>query len=238
MAKKAAKISWRTLTRRADKARNPRTASRLRKQAHELRRAERTTKGQSRRTIKSLAREAHKAGLAVQISSIPKAAVRALAALAASPPECTTAEIAAWQKATQFTESPGKGEVVGGADSKMAEKLVTLARKKGGKDAVQNEIMAMRQTALYEGRVEADTAATKRLIEVQERIAERIVCGFISEVDTCVAQHHGLPPAMTWNLNSFLIIKIVDALNKAGYRATGRVNTGTVGEKAVEKAAR
>lgn len=255
MAKKAKKTaSWRTLARRAKKAGSPTVARRMRAKSAALRRADRATKRKKvgNRTIKSLAREAHKAGLAVQISAIPKAAVRAakgwatrranqmvtamrddrgasgLASMARDTPEgINRTDNPSWQAhnqsmALQASTAPGHGEIVGGVDSQLAEKLVALARKKGGKDAVQIEIMALRQAANYEGRVETDKAATNQLIEVQQILADRVVCGFIAEIDTAVAQHHGLPPAMTFNLSAFLVVKIIDALNKAGYRATGK----------------
>lgn len=116
----------------------------------------------------------------------------------------------------------GRGEIVGGADALLAERIVELARKKGGKDAVQSEIMAMRLVAKYEASVETDKNATKRLIEAQQILADRVVCGFIAEVDHAINFHRGLPPGMTWLLNSFTVVKIIDALNKAGYSTTGR----------------
>lgn len=118
--------------------------------------------------------------------------------------------------------NPGRGEIVGGADALLAERIVELARKKGGRDAVQSEIMAMRLVAKYEASVETDKNATKRLIEAQQILADRVVCGFIAEVDHAINFHRGLPPGMTWLLNSFTVVKIIDALNKAGYSTTGR----------------
>lgn len=117
---------------------------------------------------------------------------------------------------------PGRGEIVGGVFSQQADRIANLARKKGGTDAIQNELAALAASSKYEGSVETDKNATKRLIETQQILADRVVCGFIAEVDHAINFHRGLPPGMTWLLNSFTVVKIVDALNKAGYSATGR----------------
>lgn len=118
--------------------------------------------------------------------------------------------------------APGHGEIVGGADAKLTEEVIKLARKKGGFDAVKNALTSALATAKYEGSTETDKLATKRLIQVQQIQADRVVCGFIAEVEHSQKLHHGLPPGMTWMLNSFTVIKIIDALNAAGYYADGR----------------
>lgn len=118
--------------------------------------------------------------------------------------------------------TPGHGEIVGGADAKLAERIATLARKKGGIDEIQTMLALTRAAALYEGRAEADQRATKTLVHVQQVIADRIVCGFIAEVESSMKYYSGLPPQMTWQLSSFTLTKIVDALNDAGYTSRGR----------------
>lgn len=237
MAKKAKTVSWRTLTRQADKERSPRKASALRKLAWAARRADRAAKRKKvkvvpaarrnivgatraakgwatrRRTIKSLARETHKAGLALQI-------IRA--APMGNKAQCIARDMAADKEARG---APGHGEVVGGVYAEIAERIAKLARKKGGMNGVYNELATLAASSKYQGASEMDKVATKHLIEVQERMAERVVCGFIAEVNQAEAEHRGLPQAMVWTLNSFLITKIVDALNKAGYSASGMQHT-------------
>lgn len=208
MAKKAKKVSWRTLARRADKERSPRKATALRKQAWQLRRADR--KKVSNRTIKSLARD-----------TLKKA--NAEGALGAAAPQGIS-RVSVNRLAQQVTDTrgaPGRGEIVGGAYSQLADRLVKLSRKKGGTDTIQFELSALAASSKYEGCVETDKAATKRLIEVQQILADRVICGFIAEVEASTAQYHGLPPAMTFNVSSFLVVKIIDALNKAGYHGSG-----------------
>lgn len=119
-----------------------------------------------------------------------------------------------------FRGAPGRGEIVGGKVDSDLNELLQLANK-GGFDEAKGKLMMLLATSKYEGQVDADSAALKRLQEVQNRIDERIVCGFIAEVDACQQQYRGLPPDMIWNLNSFTLIKIIDALNTAGYRGNG-----------------
>lgn len=201
MAKKAKKVSngssWRTRLRKAKVAESrgmPRQAAALREEAAILRR--------SKRAMKAAAKGSLTSGVSAQRVELGRSE--------------------AWQETIQAMgrENPGHGEIVGGADAQLAEKLVALARKKGGKDAVQNEIMALRQISHYEGRVASDKAATARMVELQQGFADRVVCGFLAEVDEHM--RNGLEPASTFTLNSFTVVKIVDALNKAGYRATGK----------------
>lgn len=238
MAKKAKQVSWRTLTRKADKAAEKgqlRQAAALRKQAHELRRAERKKVKKAapaaRRNIVVATRAAR--GWATRRANEVKKAMKAggLAARVAEAPSqqqginrapTTMWQASVMQQAEDARGLPGQGELVGGEISKLADELVKLARKKGGTDAVQNKLLAIRATAHYAGCVETDTAATKRLIDVQQVMADRIVCGFLAEVDCAMQQYRGLPPAMVWNLNSYTVTKIIDALNKAGYRSTGK----------------
>lgn len=229
MAKTPTKASsWRTLARRAEKATSPTVARRLRAEAARLRRADRATKGVKKKSAPAgrnidAGMRAAKGWATRRADELRKAVgaggLAALAAQAPAAPQGINRDVSStWNNG----KAPGHGEIVGGADSQLAEKLVALARKKGGKDAVQIELMTLRQASKYEGCVETDKASTTRLIEVQQITADRVVCGFIAEVDHAMQFHRGLPPAMTWLLNSFTVTKIVDALNKAGYRATGK----------------
>lgn len=222
MAKKAKKVSWRTLARQAKKEKRPAEALWLRRKSAALRRADRKKK------VAPPARQKDRVDT-VQGKLVPFPAKRmpatrgakAWATRRANQMAKATGTGAkpseeAWQATNQAMaeDKPGHGEIVGGADAQLAERLVALARKKGGKDAVQNEITVLR--------VASDKAATARLVESHQILADRVVCGFIAEVDHSMKFYRGLPPDQTWMLNSFLITKIVDALNKAGYRATGK----------------
>lgn len=218
MAKKAAKVSWRTLTRRAEKAASNghlTVARRLRGMAAEARRDTRKTGTKKGRNLGAAKRAAQ--GWATRRANEIKKSVVPVGVLGDAQA----------QSYVQTRASPGHGEIVGGADAQTAERIVKLARRKGGTDAVQNEIIALRQIARHDGCVAADKNGLQRLIQVQETIAERIVCGFIAEFDDATKLFRGLPPDMVWSINSFTLTKIVDALNKAGYRAAGKVNTRT-----------
>lgn len=243
MAKKAKTVSWRTLTRRAEKAAkkgHKAAATRLRNMAAEARRGERATdrvstvKGKlvpTKRRNLAGAKRAAKGWATRRANLITEAAAAAGPSLLAVSRGISNGDgvrgrdIAARQAqdSAQGT-APGHGEIVGGADALLAERIVTLARKKGGTDAVQNEIKAHMAMARHQGCVETDKNATRRLIEVQQNIADRIVCGFIAEFNYAEMMRGGIPPDMIWSINSLTIVKIVDALNKAGYRATGKTS--------------
>lgn len=231
MAKKAKTVSWRTLARRAkqeDKKGRKGSAGILRAQSAAARRADRVTKRKKKAIPAAAVRAA--IGWATRRANEIEHAAASLKSLQTGANRKPSEE--AWQATTQAMAvdrgAPGHGEVVGGAYAELAERIAKLARKKGGMNGVYNELAALAQTKHYEGCVETDKAATARLIEVQQIIADRVVCGFIAEVDHAMKFHSGLPPDQSWIVNSFLITKIVDALNKAGYSARGKVNTGTV----------
>lgn len=113
----------------------------------------------------------------------------------------------------------------------LAESLAKLARSKGGIEKVAAKLAVIQADARYKGKAEVEVGSLERLKEVQARIAEGIVCGFIAEVDMAQRTYRGLPKEMVWTLNSLTVIKIVDALNGAGYHAKGRDYAGTVNEK-------
>lgn len=232
MAKKAKKVSWRTLARQAEKVagKNLPKARRLRAKSAALRRAARaavlkavkltpapiTRRKPLRHRDLGAGKRATKGWATRRANAITEAAAnlgpRSLADARGVQQETAQGLNAEYR--------PGRGELVGGVDAQTAERIVKLARKKGGTDAVQNEVMSLRQIAHCDGSNAADRRATERLIQVQQIIADRIVCGFVAEVDA--RQRNGLAPADTFTLNSFTIVKIVDALNKAGYKGTGK----------------
>ena len=120
-------------------------------------------------------------------------------------------------------ELPGKGELIGGNLAQRVEHIAELLAEKGGKDAVQTLLESMLITAKNEGMVERDATTTERINAVHQDAGERAVCGWISEVDTAMTLHGGLPQRLVWNMNSYLVCRIVDALNRAGYTPNGRV---------------
>jgi hypothetical protein len=213
--KKAAKtVSWRTLTRRAEVAEkkgHKAAGKRLRAMAATARSGER--KKTKKTGLSSTRREN-------EIRSFGLTAIIANSTAQQQAGINRNSEGITWKNLTGA--NPGRGEIVGGAVAKLAEDIVKLARRKGGTDAVQDKIMKLQATAKYEGQVEIDKAATQRLIEVQQTMADRIVCGFLTEVAHAQKLHNGLPPRMTWVLNSYTIVKIVDALHKGGYTESGK----------------
>lgn len=107
-----------------------------------------------------------------------------------------------------------------------AQKIIKLARGKDSAkalEAVGNHLMMMRLGSYNDGEHEASVLYRKRLLESQQAIDTKIVCGFLAEVDEQMRSHHGgIPPEMTFVVNSYTLVKIVDALNRVGYYANGR----------------
>jgi hypothetical protein len=140
------------------------------------------------------------------------------------------AEVQAWGAAAAelvsksvietYGQTPGRGEIVGGEVSKLADKLAAIARKKGGTDAVQAELAQMIATARYEGQKAADDRHMKSIREMHEASTDKIVCSFIAVTEAEMKRGGGLPPAVT--ISSYTLCRMLDALNRAGYHADGK----------------
>jgi hypothetical protein len=230
MAKKSSKASspsWRTLMRQAkaadEKGQTLKAAS-LRREASKLRpkrvaKAKPTSRKKTARRSevmkKAWATRRAKANLVADELS-PRAEAQAINAVRDD-----------WENTRQGMtkamsgDAPGRGEIVGGAEHQFAEEIAKLARKKGGKDAIQNKITQRIVMARAEGESLAEIPMRKRMVEQRQKLDQQIVCGFISEVDDNMRQHGGLPRNQIWTLNALLIVKIVDALKAAGYTGGG-----------------
>jgi hypothetical protein len=212
MAKKSSKASspsWRTLMRRAtdeQKAGKPKVAAMLRAQAAKLRHG-----GKPKKTPRS--DPAQVAGEKIMAESLNQAFYG---------DTNMTADEAANNNGGSVNVQP---LTIGGMNAdKLIVDIKAMARRKDGKGDSQilQTLLALQGTANYEGQRKADDAAIETAKEVQRRTDERIVSGFIAEVETAQQMYRGLPPAMVWSVNSYVITKIVDALNRAGYTARGR----------------
>lgn len=114
------------------------------------------------------------------------------------------------------------------ADGNMAHKasdLMTLARKRGGKTEVEKYLGDLVYRAIQQGMTKASAAYRSETSNTIRQIDNRIVCGFLAEVREQETLHRGLPPSMVFTLNAYTIVKIVEALNRAGFttvRAPGQ----------------
>jgi hypothetical protein len=215
MAKKSSKAttpSWRTLMRRAKSIEKnyPKSpvAAKLRADAAKLRKAKPTSP-----TVTAPRSEAMKKAWATR---------RAKAVQSVPDPGMAVGE---WNVIASYDmqgEVPGHGEIIGGAEHQFAEEIAKLARKKGGKDAIQNLITNRIATARAEVQNSESDVARKRLIELRERIDEQIVCSWLAEVDALQTMSRGIPPDTVFQIGSLTVVKIVDALNRAGYTNGGR----------------
>lgn len=118
-----------------------------------------------------------------------------------------------------------------GGDDALLNEILLLSRKKNGRAEVASRLATIKGVAIAEAQNKSDDYWMSRLKESQQQIADRIVCGFIAEVEAVQAQHCGLPQQMTFSVSSFNVLKIVDALNRAGYTAGGRVSGAERAEK-------
>ena len=126
-------------------------------------------------------------------------------------------------KAMFGDNSPGHGEIVGGADYQLTEEIMALARKKGGKDEAQNLITSAISTARAEGQRIAAQGERQARVELERIMDERIVCAFLAEANATAERFYGrFPPDMISNVSGLTLSKIIDALYRAGYTARGR----------------
>jgi uncharacterized protein YdbL (DUF1318 family) len=219
----ASSPSWRTLMRRAtaiEKAGKPRAAAALRKQAAELRH------GRPQRTRRSDVNAAQAAVNQVRGNALGGIAGATTASFTGGGAPAVDQAL----NEAMFGEQI-KPTLIGvvDTDAEIAD-IIAAARRDGAQEVILNRLLALQGVAKYEGQKQADDQATKRLIEVQKRTDERIVCGFIAEVEAAIQLHRGLPTDQVWSLNSLLVVKITDALNRAGYSAKGYDNFARVRE--------
>lgn len=202
-----------TLSSRARAEKNPKKAKALRAQAAKLRRDEREAKtaGSGAKIIKGLSQ-------ALEAVQAPGGwrAVKQGETVMMSHDEAASDSYAARHGA------PGKGEIVGGALARKAEEMAKLARKSGGVDTIQTMLAQLESQARYEAVREAEQRFSKERLAVREAVRDKIVCGFIAEVETVQKAKSGLPPSQTWLVNAFTIVNLIDALNAAGYTAHGK----------------
>lgn len=117
--------------------------------------------------------------------------------------------------------NPGHGELVGGEMYNLAEELATLARKKGGKDEIQSRLMMATATAAYEGERAADKRHMQAVRAIHEANTDKVVCAALAVFECDPRFRNGFDPAVM--LSGYTLARIVDALNRAGYTAQGRI---------------
>lgn len=247
MAKKSSKAttpSWRTLMRKANEAERlgfSHKAKSLRVDASKLRKGTRSkskpaSKPRSEVMKKAWAtRRAKKLVVADALS--PRAEAEAVKAVRADwvnagnqmrqaltvGGENTATENApgGFNQSATLRFTPGRGEIVGGAEYNLAEEIAMLARKKGGKDAIQNRITNALAIARAEGQRIADKGAREMREEIVRINNQRIVCAFLSEIDVHERAGELLPDSPPWTVSALTLTKVAAALRAAGYTGRG-----------------
>lgn len=109
---------------------------------------------------------------------------------------------------------------VGVADyfAKAARDILASTSQQEAVQRLQNIV----GTARHEAEQDEQHRSSREIAEIGKLTVERIVCGFIAEVELAMTLHRGLPVDMVWNLSSYTVAKVLDALNEAGYTAKGR----------------
>lgn len=237
MAKKSSKASspsWRTLMRRAkdeDKAGKPKVAATLRQQAADMRKG---TRGKAKSTSPKkteprsevmkrawATRRRNKANAGHAAMDAARTEAKAVMAAAGGSYQRTPAPHHFEQSAT--LREPGHGEIVGGAEHQFAEEIAKLARKKGGKDAIQNQITERIATARAEGENLGRRHARKDQADWQRQMDAQIIGGFLAEIAQMKRLDGGmLNAAGTITTAALVMEKIYSALVEAGYMPGGR----------------
>jgi hypothetical protein len=230
------KVSWRTLSRRAEKA-NPVDAKKFRARAASLRRAERKTANDPRLlkmnddvrsakvTRKRLKRsESAKAAWVLRKAKGAKFSGNQPSIFAGIGQQAITDYAIGAEQRTHIADAeriPGRGEIVGGEASQLAEKIVKLARKRGGTDAIQNELKQLAAHAEWSANDTAQRRAKDIAQLARERNDEQIVGAFLAQITGEGIQNSGpLPPTIV--VSGLLAAKVADALRAAGYTDNGR----------------
>lgn len=116
--------------------------------------------------------------------------------------------------------TPGHGEVVGGAEHQFAEEIAKLARKKGGKDAIQKKISERIAQAHAVGQSLAERTQNGAMQHMHEAHTDKVVCSAIGAFEQQMKLFNGLPPSVV--MSSYTICRMLDALGRAGYSANGK----------------
>ena len=241
MAKAVRKVSWRTLMRRAkdeQEAGKPKVAAALRAEAATLRgprskakapakkpnaKATSRTKTARRSDVAKKGWATRRVNLASQYDPKKPLVIDEEAVKAMTAEDRANDPTGHSQRFSQAaTVVPGHGEMVGGPEYALAEEICKMARRKGGKDDVQNLITMKIAQARGEGENAGQTIMRKLMVEQRQKLDSQIVCGFIAEVEDAMEKRNGLEPGGIWTLNSLTIVKIIDALNAAGYTRDGK----------------
>lgn len=232
MAKKSSKassVSWRTLMRRAkaaDRKGHRNAAIKLRAQAADLRHKVRKPKKASTRRSNPGSLKADfnvSTGPDGRDVYTPVSAQAKAGAVLPPFPSGDTAPLAPPPQLAGITDA-----------ALYVKGLVQLARMKKaevGEAEILQRLLSLQGVARYQGEQARESQATATLREVQRRADDKIVCGFLAEVDIAQKIYNGLPAELVWNVNSYVVTKIVDALNRAGYTPGGRVNGADRAEK-------
>jgi hypothetical protein len=114
------------------------------------------------------------------------------------------------------TETPGHGEIVGGAEHQFAEEIAKLARKKGGKDAIQNLITNRIAIARAEGQSLAERGRSELSQKAHEVHCDKVVRSALATWELASKLNGGLPAALV--VSGYTIARMIDVLNRHGYR--------------------
>jgi hypothetical protein len=113
----------------------------------------------------------------------------------------------------------------------LVNDIMSMSRSKDGKQRIDATLKSIELDGRYEGERIAEQSFARKSAEELRGMDEAIVCAFIAEVEMNAALHGGhLEPGSVFNVASFIVAKLVEALKRAGYSHTRRDNFNRVTE--------
>lgn len=122
---------------------------------------------------------------------------------------------------------------------KRVDDIIRMAKAKkpdalgiSPRDQILSTLMMTKAIGDFEGARRNDEQARAMRKRANLNTRDAVVCGFLAEVNDAM-RTTGLQPGGVWTLNNFVVARIVDALNDAGYKPDGRKSTGDTEQRRV-----
>lgn len=103
----------------------------------------------------------------------------------------------------------------------LVVRAIADAMASGNEAEAEQKLLQIMARSKFEGQKMVSEQHMQQANKTFRRTTEQAVCGFIAEVDHAQRMYGGLPPDQVWPIASFTVIKIVQALNDAGYTSRG-----------------
>ena len=105
------------------------------------------------------------------------------------------------------------------SNAELADEIVLMAGSEGGVGRIRATIEAIQKAAGDEGYRMAEETHNRLAAETRRYSDRQLVCAFIAEVRA--QESRGLRPEATFTVSAHTVLRIVEALNTAGYSQFG-----------------